>query len=251
MKTEVAMRLAAAALFSAALAFGQLPRPANTEPAANTSGIAPRSQPSDYPVHEAAPGVTIAASVLTPGQIKKIFPMNLDSAGYVVVEVGVFPADGQVTVDTDQFRLQVGDDRTMRRPVEPNSIISERKNGKPHQSPTIPGNVPISTTATIGYESGGPYNRGGVYTGASTTIGTPGSGPYPYPDPRTAASSGKDPFEIERDLLDKELAAGKTTSPVAGYLYFPKPKQKQKNPSYDLTYRGAGTTLHLAIPAAK
>jgi hypothetical protein len=244
-------RIALAALFCGALAFGQLPRPSTTEPPANTSGIAPRSQAADYPVHEPAPGVTVGASVLTPAQIKKTFPVNLDSAGYFVVEVGIFPENGQVTVDTDQFRLQVGDDRTMRRPVEPNQIISERKGGKPHQPPTIPGNVPVSTTATIGYESGGPYNRGGVYTGASTTIGTPGSAPYPYPDPRTAAPSGKDPCEIERDLLDKELAAGKTTTPVAGYLYFPKPKQKQKNPTYDLTYRGAGTTLHLSIPAAK
>ncbi|HWC97387.1 MAG TPA: hypothetical protein VG456_11570 [Candidatus Sulfopaludibacter sp.] len=247
------VRLIAALLFTAVLGYGQLPRPSDSEPPANTSGIAPRSNPADYPVHEAAPGITVAATVLTPAQVKKLFPMNLDSAGYVVVEVGIFPEkDNQVTVDTDQFRLQVGNDRTMRRPVSPNEIMADRGRGnKPHQPLAIPGNVPVSTTTTIGYESGGPYNRGGVYGGASTTVGTPGSSPYPYPDPRTASPKGNDPAETERDLVDKELAMGKTTVPVAGYLYFPKPRQKQKNPSFDLTYRGAGATVHLAIPASK
>jgi hypothetical protein len=193
----------------------------------------------------------VAALVLTPAQIKKLFTMNLDSAGYVVVEIGLFPEAGsQMTVDTDQFRLQVGDDRTMRRPVEPSEIMAGR-GSKTHQPPTLPGNVPVRTTATIGYESGGPYNRGGVYTGAGATVGSPGpmAGPVPRsPDPQTVS---QDPADIERDLVDKELAMGKTTVPVAGYLYFAKPKQKQKNPPCDLTYRGAGEAIHLAIPAVK
>ena len=242
-------RVAAAILFPAVLAFGQLPRPTSTEPPPNTSGIAPRATPGDYPVRQSAPGLTVAAMVLSPAQVKKLFPMNLDSAGYIVVEIGIFPDPGnQVTVDTDQFRLQVGDDRTMRRPLEPAEIMAAKRNGgKSHQPPSLPGNIPVATTATIGYESGGPYNRGGVYGGASTTVGTPGSQPYPPPDPRTA---GPDPVDIEHDLVDKELAAGKTTVPVAGYLYFTKPKQKQKNPPYDLTYRGAGESIHLALPPA-
>lgn len=245
------VRVPAALLFTAALALGQLPRPGSSEPPANTSGIAARSSPGDYPVQASAPGVTVAATVLTAAQIKKLFAMNLDSAGYVVVEIGVFPESGsQATVDTDQFRLQVGDDRTMRRCVEPSEIMAPRRGGsKTHQPPTVP--VPVSTTATIGYGSGGPYNRGGVYGGASTTVGDPGPMGRPIPrspDPQTV---GQDPADIERDLVDKELATGKTTVPVAGYLYFAKPKQKQKNPSYDLTYRGAGAAIHLAIAAAK
>lgn len=246
----MSVRLAAAALFTAALAFGQLPRPGGTEPPANTSGISPRSSPADYPVHQAAPGITVAATVLTAKEIKKIFPMNLDSAGYVVVEIGVFPEQGtQVKVDTDQFRLQIGDDRTMRRAVEPAEIMADRQGGKHHAPPQLPGNLPVSTTATIGYESGGPYNRGGVYTGASTTVGTGGPVGQPYPPPPPQA--GKDPDDIEHDMVDKELATGMTTVPVAGYLYFAKPRQKQKNPSYDLTYRGAGAVVHMALPSPK
>jgi hypothetical protein len=243
--------VAAALLSTAALAFGQLPRPGSSDPPANTSGIAPRSRPGDYPVQSSAPGVTVAAAVLTPAQIKHLFAMNLDSAGYVVVEVGIFPeAASQVTVDTDQFRLQVGDDRTMRRCVEPAEIMAGRSGGsKTHPPPTVP--VPVSTTATIGYGSGGPYNRGGVYGGASTTVGDPGPMSRPYPRAPAPQTAGQDPVDIERDLVDKELATGKTSIPVAGYLYFVKPKQKQKNPAYDLTYRGAGTAIHLAIPPAK
>ena len=239
-------RIVAATFFTASLAFGQLPRPASSDPPANTSGIAARSSPDDYPVHQALPGVTIGAMVLTPAQIKKLFPLNLDSAGYVVVEIGIFPDKGnQVTVDTDHFRLQVGDDRTMRRPSEPSEIMAARRGGSKTHQPQLPGKVPVSTTSTIGYESGGPYHRGGVYAGQSATVG---ADPYPRsPDPRTV---GPDPADIEHDLVDKELAMGKTTVPVSGYLYFAKPKQKQKNPSYDLTYRGAGEAVHLAIPPA-
>ncbi len=240
-------RITAAILFPAVVAFGQLPRPASSEPPLNTSGIAPRATPGDYPVRQSAPGLTVAATVLSAAQVKKLFALNLDSAGYVVVEIGIFPDPGnQVSVDADQFRLQIGDDRTMRRPVDPQEIMAARQGGKSHQPPSLPGNIPVISTATIGYDSGGPYNRGGVYGGASTTVGTPGSQPYPAPDPRTA---GPDPGDIERDLVDKELATGKTTVPVAGYLYFAKPKQKQKNPTYDLTYRGAGESIHLALPA--
>ena len=242
----MSVHVAVAALFTASLAFGQLPRPGDNAPPRNTSGIAPRSQPSDYKKFETAPGVTVGAVVLTPAQIKKIFPINLDSKGYIVVEVGIFPTAGQVTVDTDQFRLQVGDDRTMRKPMEPGDMVANPQS-KTHNPPTLPGNLPVSTTATIGYESGGPYNRGGVYTGASTTVGSPGSQPYPYPDPRTMPQGGKDTYQIEQELLDMELAAGKTNTPVAGYLYFPKPRAKQKNPTYDLTYRGAGATIHLEL----
>jgi hypothetical protein len=243
------VRLAAAACLAACLAFAQLPRPATTEPPANTSGIAPRNSPAAYPVMETAPGITVACAVLTPAQIKKLFPMNLDSAGYVVVEVGLFPdKDTQITVDPDQFRLQIGDDRTLRSPVPPSQIVTERRSGKPHVPPRLPGNVPVSTTTTIGYESGGPYHRGGVYTGASTTVGTPGSSIPNAPDPRTVS---QDPADIERDLVDNELAAGKSTVPVAGYLYFSKPKRKQRNPMFELTYRGAGAVVHLKVPSVK
>lgn len=238
-------RITAAALVSAALALAQLPRPASSDPPANTSGIAPRSSPGDYPVRQSVPGVTVGATVLTPAQIKKLFPTNLDSLGYIVVEIGVFPDPGtQATVDTDQFRLQIGDDRTMRRPSDPVEIISV----KPHSPGGLPSNIPVSTTATIGYESGGPYNRGGVYGGSSTTVGNrpPVYGPAPTSSP---SASGKDPDAVLRELIDKELATGKTTVPVAGYLYFAKPKQKQKNPVFDLTYRGSGEAVHLAIPA--
>lgn len=238
-------RLTAAGLVSVALAFAQLPRPASSDPPANTSGIAPRATPGDYPVRQSVPGLTVGATVLTPAQIKKLFTTNLDSLGYIVVEVGIFPDPGtQATVDTDHFRLQVGDDRTMRRPADPVEIISVKQ--APHSPRGIPSNIPVSTTATIGYESGGPYNRGGVYGGSSTTVG---NRPYPPPDPRV--SSGKDPDSILHDLIDKELANGKTIVPVAGYLYFAKPKQKQKNPPFDLTYRGSGEAAHLAIPAQK
>ena len=56
---------------------------------------------------------------------------------------------------------------------------------------------------------------------------------------------------MEQELADKALPEGKTIRTVAGYLYFPKPTAKQKNPAYEITWYGSDRQVHLTIPAVK
>jgi hypothetical protein len=56
-------------------------------------GIGPRPAPTDYSAWRTAGGMTLAAAVLTPEQVKKRFNTNLNH-GYVAVGGGL-PGTGQ------------------------------------------------------------------------------------------------------------------------------------------------------------
>ena len=94
---------------------------------------------------------------------------------------------------------------------------------------------------TIGVASG-PYGRKTVYTDSQVQVAV-GDTPYPsqpppLPDPK---------LEKRRALEDKELPDAKTAKPVAGYLYFPKPKKVAKDATYELDYYGDPAQLKLAL----
>jgi hypothetical protein len=243
-------------------------------------GIPPRA-PTDYAAQQTVPGVTIAGSVVPPEQLKKIFSKDLAHAGYIVLEVAVYP-DAGATADfgTAEFTLRVGSDPTILPSLAPGTVAAGEKPTTVSKSkvPQLPGNVHVYTTETIGYESGGYGRRGGVYTGTSTTVGVgnPGSGPVYYPDPRGCdpndASNrngrgcqpmpmpGPDPGQkrppkdragLQKELEDKALPEGRTSQPVAGYLYFQRPSTKEKNPTYQLTWYRVGGDVQLRVPAPK
>ena len=62
---------------------------------AASPGIRPRADANSYPANEAKPDFSIGAARIPSDQVKKMFKPNLDHAGYVVIEVGVFPAPGK------------------------------------------------------------------------------------------------------------------------------------------------------------
>ncbi|MBZ5618516.1 MAG: hypothetical protein LAQ69_07315 [Acidobacteriia bacterium] len=218
-------------------------------PAGDSGGIRPRGNPTDYPAHQTGKGVTIAAAVVAPEQVAKLFATDLNRGGYIVVEVAVYPeAGGEVAVLSRDFLLRIGSDPTTARPVSAQTIASalQRKNAPP--KPRSPGDVTVYPTATIGYESGS-YNgqrRGGVYTaaGVGVGIGDPGPGAPPRP-----ASTDVDRSTMQQELEDKGLPEGKTTEALAGYLFFLKPASaKRTAPSLHLTYYAADGEVSLVIP---
>lgn len=244
--------------------------------AGDHAGIPPRD-PADYAAHQAVSGLTIAASVVPADQLKKLFSKDLARAGYIVLEVAVYPESGAAAdVGSDEFALRVGSDPNILRALTPRTVAAGEKPATVSKSkaPQLPGNVHVYNTATIGYESGGYGRRGGVYTGTSTTVGvgTPGGGPV-YPDPRGCDPNDptmgrnpqgcqpmpmpspdpkqrppKDNANLQRELEDKALPEGRTTQPVAGYLYFQRPPTKEKNPTHQLTWYRVGGDVRLSIP---
>jgi hypothetical protein len=51
--------------------------------------------------------------------------------------------------------------------------------------------------------------------------------------------------------MDNALPDAKTSKPIAGYLYFPKPKGMKKGDPFELRYYGEADRLTLTVPAAK
>jgi hypothetical protein len=200
-------------------------------------GLRPRPNPSDYAAQETANGLTIAASVLTPSQVKSAFSTDLSQ--YTVVEVGIYPASGQtVDVTTLDFAMRVGAQGGLVRAANPDAIAAanQRKNSPP---PSRRSDVTLYPSSTIGYESGTVYDPatgrqrrvGGVYTDESVGVGVGDPGPQP---PRPG-STDRDRDVMGWELSDKTLPSGPTGNPVAGYLYFKLPS-KARNSALELQY---------------
>jgi len=220
---------------------------------ADSAGIPPRKNVTDYPAHESAAGTTPAAALLPSAEIRSVFAADLDHAGYLVFEVAVYPQNGvQIDLGPDQFTLRANSSGSILASLSPDAIVNKMYHGK-GSAPQAPGKVAVTTTTVVGWESGGQNRRGGVYAGQGTAVGVgdppPGSAPLPAPP-------GPNP-PVDRDQLLAELTARefpetKATAPVAGYLYFPKADSKPKSGFYELTYtpsdRSAGRIV-LQVPA--
>ena len=216
--------------------------------AAGGGGIRPRGSSTDYPAHETAGGVTIGAALIPSDQVRKIFATDLNSGGYLVIEVAVYPDAGRdIDLSAGDFMLRAGSGSGTVRAVNGSAIASalQRKNAP---RPAKKSDVSVYPTATIGYESGG-YDpatggrRGGVYTGVGVGVGVGA------PQPPGPAATDRDRFTMQQELEDKSLPEGKTGQAVAGYLYFPRPSGKAKTAAYELTYYGGARQVKLRVPA--
>jgi hypothetical protein len=200
-------------------------------------GIHPRAASADYPVEARAGDVTVAAAIVPAAQARKIFGADLNRAGYVVVEIALFPDAGAgLQIAADDFMLRNAPPASARAVAD----VIDRKDNPSHGKP---GGPQVYTAVTVGYETGsagGPVygRRHGVYTSTSVGVGNP-----PYPGPV------HDPAALEHDLADKALPEGNTARAVAGYLYFPKPAGR--NADYELTWYAAAGAVRMMVPAAK
>jgi hypothetical protein len=224
--------------------------------ARDVGGIRPRGAASDYPAHQSAKGVTVAAAVIPPAQVSKLFATDLNKAGYIVVEIAVYPETGnEVEVRSRDFLMRAGSEPATLRPVGAETIAARLHQKNAPKPPPAPGDITIYPTATIGYETGGydpvtGQRRSGVYTATGVGVGIgqqPGAPPPPPP-----ASTDRDRSTMEQELADKGLPETRTVDPVAGYLFFPKPSSgKAKNGPYHITYYGEHEQIQLDVPPLK
>jgi hypothetical protein len=201
------------------------------------TGVRPRSQPSDYPASGRHTEFSIGAAQLSDTEVQRAFATGLNH-GYVVVEVGVFPAGGTaVEITPDDFALRIADSKTVLRPVRPQTIAANLQKNPPTQR-----DITINPVASIGYESGSRDVYGNRYPGGTTTavgvgVGIGGSRP---------ASTAADRQVMETELKDKELRDGRTEKPVAGYLYFPRTTRQKV--VYQLEYKDVRLKLPPSPP---
>ena len=208
-------------------------------------GIPPRPSSADYAAHADSASVSVGASAATPAQVRKVFGWDWTSR-YLFFEVALYPEAGkQLTVAPRDFMLRVGADSDSSSPVDAETIVP----GPKPLSTTTPARsappVDVQVRETVGYSTG-PYNRG-VYTGTQVGVAVDNRGGQPVPAPTRSDRN----FELYRALMDNELQDAKTSKPIAGYLYFPKPKGMKKGEGFELRYYGDPDRLTLNVPAAR
>lgn len=216
------------------------------------SGIRPRASASDYPTHRNGEGVTLAAAIIPPDQVKKLFATDLNKLGYLVVEMAIYPdPDKNIEIAGRDFMLRVTPEGTTVRAVKPSVIAGQlHKKETPAVPPQLPGNVQVHGGATVGYESGSYNGRrsSGVYT--ETGVGVGVGQPRPDQLPPPPGSKHPDSLGTQVDLEERALPEGQAREPIAGYLYFPKPEMKKKS-SLDITWYGPAGQLRLVLPTTK
>jgi hypothetical protein len=209
-------------------------------------GIHPRSKPEDYAAHMQSHGLTIAATALSPDQVKHLFAFDI-SKNYVVFEVACYPENnGRFQLQADDFVVKTNDKNELAHRADSQTVaavIQQRNTPRP-SSPTV------YTEANIGYESGTDPYAGrrvhGVYTGGGVGVST-----YPVPQYPTPGGYPQDRDLLEGQLWNKSLPEGTFTLPVAGYLYFPSSLLKKKsNGGYLLQYQSAdlSSRMDLQVP---
>jgi hypothetical protein len=204
--------------------------------------MTPRPRSSDYPVHQATGTATMGAALVPAERLKKIFPGEIVKK-YIVVEVAVYPQDGQaVDIDSLDFALKLSTDERSypRTPQEVASMWGERS------APSLGSKVDVTTEVGVVYSSGNDPIEGrtrgwGTYTGVGVGTGT--GQPTPPPPP------SYDPHDVEARARARALPEGRTMKPVAGYLYFPAPAKKKNTTAAALEYLKDGVTTELPFPA--
>jgi hypothetical protein len=184
---------------------------------AASPGIRPRGIVSDYPAHESTAAFEVGAVRIPPADVKKMFAADLSRAGYVVIEVGVYPVQGaEVDLAPDAFTLHTESGRIAARVVDPDAMAAEIARERVPSAPRV----------------SDVFRTSGASTGRGRLIGPPdGNADRPsvfggdvedYPQVSTVSKLAA----VEQELWAKSLPDGKTKVPVAGYLYFPKPSGK-------------------------
>lgn len=223
---------------------------------AQSGGIPVRSAPTDYATRNVLDGITLAATVVPADQVKKLFSKDLNHEGYVLVEVAMWPPTGSpVDISPDEFALRVGSSPAILSSQTPAQIAAgdKRSQSATSKPPELPGNVHVYQEATIGVASGDRRmgQPGGVYTGTATTVEV-GDPRYPGPGPQPMPRGAKPDWTgVKRELEERELPAGRTALPIAGYIYFLKPSTKEKRPDYELDWFRTAGQIRLSIPAPK
>lgn len=229
---------------------------------ASAPGIRPRPDAGSYASNKKQNDFSIGADLVPRDLVKKMFAADLNRAGYVVIEVGVFPAAGkEVDLFPSDFRLFVGEGSATLRPVDSDTIAGILAGGHDHVHDRASGAHDINTAAGIGIGRGtytdpttGRRTSGTV---TETTAGVGVGGPAPLPcrgfdcdtsaPPPVVHPSVQNQHSIEQELWQKSLPDGKTTTAVAGYLYFPKPPAKAKKTAWELRYEPASGTTSLPL----
>jgi len=211
---------------------------------ADDRGVSPRPQASDYPASQSVKTVDIGAVVVPAQRIERMLNGEI-AKHYAVLEVAVYPRDGQ-TIDVDRidFRLKIGDETSFAE--RPSDVATPWREKNPPSTRPV---TVVSDTGVVYSKTSDPVNGRrsgwGVYEGVGVTNDPRAAGPTaPPPSNRDADSR-----IIEQRVRELSLPEGRTSAPVAGFLFFPLDKAKgRKGSVMELRWTKDGETSTLRVP---
>jgi len=206
---------------------------------AGPKGTVPHSAATQYPLHAKEDGFAIGAKLLTRKEARKTFVSDVNSC-CITIEIAVYPDKTKpLNISLNDLLLRSKGTESAMKASSPRivaaSIQKNAKNGR---------DIAVYPTTSIGYNSGPVYDPvtgtpqgGGVYT--QTGVGVA------VRNPNGPGVSDKDRSVMETELSEKGLPEGATSSPVAGYVYFPILSKKRAD--YQLEYVSDGKKLVLPV----
>jgi hypothetical protein len=211
--------------------------------AADDTSVAPRPKPTDYPAHDSVKTAVLAAAMVPPEQVKKIFSAET-AKQYIVVEVAVYPEDGHsMDIDLLDFELKAGDQFV--RASEPRDIgLTTWPSAKDPSIGSRGPNVTAETGVIVAHETdpltGRPRTSVGTYEGVAVSN-------YPRPDPPPAPPrNNPNQSDTEDKMRRLALPEGPAKSRMAGYMYFR--HQRRKQDSFTLNYSNDDLSVDLKFP---
>jgi hypothetical protein len=205
-------------------------------------GTEPRTAAALYSAHSEINGAAIGASLLTADQARRRFVSDINRC-CLVVEVAFYPPkDKPLDLSLNDFVLRVKDTDVAAKPSSARIIAASlQKKARADRD------VTVSPSYGVTYQSGRTYDPvtgttqgSGVTQTSGVIVGIGHPGP-------NAASTDKDRSVMEAELSEKGLPEGTTSTPVAGYIYFPI-SSKRKNSSHQLEYRLGENKVVLSLP---
>jgi hypothetical protein len=205
-------------------------------------GTEPRPAAARYPAHSEMNGVAVGASLLTAHQARRSFVSDVNRC-CLVIEVAFYPPKGTpLNISLNDFVLRIKDTDVAEKPSSAKAVAAslQKKAGSDRD-------VTLSPSYGVTYQTGRIYDPvTGTTQGSGVTqttdvhvdVGNPGPNP---------ASTDKDRSAMEAELGDKGLPEGPTSTPLAGYLYFPV-SSKKKNAIHQLEYKLGENTVVLSLP---
>lgn len=200
---------------------------------AGPKGTIPKASADLYLVHADHNGTRIGAALMSPDEVRRVFGFDVDRS-CIIVEVALYPPnDKERKVLLSDFSLRIAGTDTA---VKPSTATIVAANWR--QQLRMQQDVKTELDGEVAF---GP---GLVHLAGQVRIEKVDSPAYP--------ASEKDAATLEAELTDKGLPEGKTSSPVAGYLYFPV-LQGKKHTTLQLDYEtdGSSVILELCKPAGK
>ena len=202
-------------------------------------GLTPRPSARDYAAQGQFDDVKIAAAILAPKDVSKIFSSEI-ARDYIVVEVAVYPGVAPFEVQSSDFALRVG--QRVGRADHPIDVVpwAEKRD--------TAGRLPVNVSAEtgVGYgRSNDPGNgtRQGVGTYTGVDVASRGDNIPPPPPP------GPDPRILDEKIRRLALPEEITKTAVAGYLYFPQHGEKRKkSDDVELKWSKADAAVNLVFP---